>query len=102
MSPDRRRIIAGSRGRHANAVVTAGTNDGVVTRSAGPVAVCVVRLEHQGDGLLISLRLTLDIRSTSGEWRSTFGDVDEALATIRAFAVRFQSEAAAGGESDKV
>jgi len=82
--------------------VTAAINDGVVSRGAGPVAVCVVRLEHQGDGLLISLRLTLDVRSTSGEWRSTFGDVDEALAAIRAFTVRFQAAAPTGDKSNGV
>jgi hypothetical protein len=72
--------------------VTARGDDRGVRNGSEPVAVCVVRLEHRRDGLLISLRLTLDVRSTSGEWRVTVGSADEALAVISAFVDRFGEE----------
>jgi hypothetical protein len=69
--------------------VTDGIDDSGVDKGAGPVAVCVIRLEHQSDGPLIALRLTLDINSTSGERRMTFIDLEEALAAVREFIERF-------------
>jgi hypothetical protein len=60
-----------------------------VDKGAGPVAVCVIRLEHQSDGPLIALRLTLDISSSSGERRMTFVDLEDALAAVREFIERF-------------
>jgi hypothetical protein len=73
--------------------VTAGTDDQGVSSGSRPVAVCVVRLEHQGDGLLITLRMTLDVRTASGEWRATAGSIDETLAMISEFAERFHERA---------
>ena len=56
-------------------------------------AVCILRMECQGSGLLISLRLTSDIRQASGELERSFADIDQALGAVREFMEAF------GGES---
>ena len=67
-----------------------------MTKHAKPTGICIVRLDHQNHGLLISLRLNLDITAASGEWRHTFADIDEAVAAIRMFAETFAAQAADG------
>jgi len=79
--------------------VTTGGQAEVVNRCDRPTAVCVVRLDHQRNGLLISLRLNLDIAAASGEWRQTFADIDAAIAAIRMFAETFAAQTGDGEPS---
>jgi hypothetical protein len=57
-------------------------------------AVCIVRMECQGSGLLISLRMTRDIRHTSGVLERSFADIDQALRAVREFMEAFGGESA--------
>jgi len=73
--------------------------DGVaMNRCAQPTAICVVRLERNSNGLLISLRLNLDIEAESGEWRQSFVDVDQAMAAIQGFVETFRRQVPAADE----
>jgi hypothetical protein len=62
-----------------------------VSNRAHTTAICVIRLEYQNEGLLISLLLNPDIRDTSGERRQTFADINEAIAAVWLFAEAFDA-----------
>lgn len=53
-----------------------------------------MRLEEQGGGLLITLLMSLDVR-TRTETRRAYVDVDDALAQVRAFFDAFRAERSA-------
>lgn len=48
-------------------------------------AICLVRIEPQPPGVLISLILNPDIAHVSTEQEFKFGGVEQALATVRGF-----------------
>lgn len=64
-----------------------------MTNRPTATAVCILRMECQGSGLLISLRLAPDIRQTSGVLERSFANIDQALGAVREFMEAF------GGES---
>jgi hypothetical protein len=62
-------------------------------------AVCVVRAERQGTGMLITLVITPDIEEISGERSLHVSDIDAALDVVRQFLVRFAGSPDHGGSS---
>lgn len=63
--------------------------------------VCLVRIEAQMAGLLITVRHNPDISSFSAERLSSFSEVDPALAEVRRFLERFTAGGpTAGLETD--
>jgi hypothetical protein len=75
-----------------NVPVTHAADHVEMKRQPQPTAICVIRLDHRGDGLLISLRLNADIEEASGEWARHLTDIDEAIITIRQFAETFRAQ----------
>jgi hypothetical protein len=49
------------------------------------VGVCIIRLEHDGARLTVSVRLSEDVANRSGERNHRFTDVDRALEVVRDF-----------------
>jgi hypothetical protein len=49
------------------------------------VGVCIIRLEHDGARLRISVRLRADVANRSGERQHRFTDIDRALEIVRDF-----------------
>lgn len=47
--------------------------------------VCIIRLEHDGTRLRVSIRLSADVANRSGERQHRFTDVDRALEVVRDF-----------------
>jgi hypothetical protein len=87
------KLMSAGRRRAVNATVTSACHGVWMTNRPTATAVCILRMERQGSGLLISLRQTSDIRRTSGELERSFADIDQALGAIREFMETF------GGES---
>jgi hypothetical protein len=58
----------------------------------GSTAVCIVRVERQGDGLLITLLTNSNIAEASSERSTKLTGIDEALAAVREFLVGFEQE----------
>lgn len=56
-----------------------------VDRRPSRMGVCVIRVELQGAGALITLRSNIDIANVSGESSLVVADTDAALAAVRAF-----------------
>jgi len=54
-------------------------------------AVVILRMEEQGAGLLISVRLNADIGQLSSEREAKYADPEEALEAIRRFVRSFVS-----------
>jgi hypothetical protein len=52
-------------------------------------AVCVIRAERQGAGLLITLVITEDIEDSSGQRSLHVTDIGNAVRTVRHFLTRF-------------
>jgi hypothetical protein len=50
-------------------------------------AVCIVRAERQGTGLLITLLINSDIEGSTSSWSQQMTDIDAAVAAIRRFLV---------------
>ncbi|GAA2758327.1 hypothetical protein [Actinopolymorpha rutila] len=51
-------------------------------------AICIIRMEPQPVGMLISVRVNGDIREVSGERHYHFTDPDNALGAVRDFVAR--------------
>jgi hypothetical protein len=51
--------------------------------------VCIIRLEHDGARVLVSLQLNADIRERSGDRQHRCADIDEALQVVRDFVTSF-------------
>jgi len=47
--------------------------------------VCIIRLEHDGTRLRVSIRLRADVANRSGERQHRFTDIDRALEVVRDF-----------------
>jgi hypothetical protein len=56
--------------------------------------VCIIRLEHDGARLRISLRLSADVANRSAERQHRFTDVDRALEAVRDFMRSFAQDRA--------
>jgi hypothetical protein len=84
--------IAGSPVR-ADGVVTVTDHDEGMVRSPRRTAVCVVRVERQLAGLLITLTLNPDIEEMSSQRSQRTNEIDTAMATIRQFLVDFSGQA---------
>ena len=56
------------------------------------VAVCVIRAERQGAGMLVTLVITADIEEASNQ-RLHVTDIDTALETVRRFLLQFSGSA---------
>jgi len=69
--------------------VTALHHAGVMTDIHPQAAVCVVRVERQDAGLLITLVINADIDQVSKQQLAYFADIDAALDAIRHFLVQF-------------
>lgn len=54
--------------------------------------VCIIRLEHDGTRLRVSLRLSADVANRSGERQLRFTDIDQALEVVRDFMTSFAQE----------
>ena len=68
--------------------------DGRRMRQPTRTGVCVLRLEHQQSGVLVSLRLNPDISQWSLERERQFSDTDAALQAVRDFVQAFLRETA--------
>jgi hypothetical protein len=64
-----------------------------------PAAVCVVRAERQGAGLLITLIINADIDQVSRQRLEHFADIDAALEAVRHFLVQFADSSPRSGPS---
>lgn len=73
--------------------MTVTAHDEDMFHSSGRTAVCVVRVERQRNGLLITLVLNPDIDERSAQWSQRTSDIDKAMATVRQFFVAFAQEA---------
>jgi hypothetical protein len=69
-------------------VTVAGHND-AVRQDASRAGVCVVRIETQGSGVLITLRTNHDIEQVSTERVCTVADVGAAVQVVRKFLTTF-------------
>ncbi|MGW5365706.1 hypothetical protein [Actinopolymorpha pittospori] len=56
-----------------------------MTRQERGTAICIIRMEPQADGMLISVRVNPDIQEISGERRYHFADVEQAVCAVRDF-----------------
>ena len=65
---------------------------GGMSTSTPRTAVCVVRAEQQGDGLLITLVLAPDIERISWKRQIRMGDIEAAMEVVRRFLVEFCRE----------
>jgi hypothetical protein len=63
-------------------------------------AICIIRLEPQPAGTLVSVRVNADIRETEGERQYHFADPDDALAAVRDFVQRIVAGSIAGGRAE--
>lgn len=63
-------------------------------KQPGATAICIMRLERRGAGLLITVRMNADIRQLSGEWERSYADVDQALDQVRDFIQGYQIQSA--------
>lgn len=63
-------------------------------------AICIIRMEPQPAGTLISIRVNADIRETSGERQYHFADADDALAAVRDFVQRIVGGQAARAQGE--
>lgn len=59
-----------------------------MTGTSARTGVCLLRLEEQGDRVLITVLVTSDVRA-GGEAHRAFVDVEEALAHVRGFVEAF-------------
>ena len=58
--------------------------------------VCVIRLERQRSGILVSVLLSKDVSQRSTERELRFDDADEALQAVRDFVQAFLRETSRG------
>lgn len=56
--------------------------------------VCIIRLERQRSGILVSIRLSPDVSQRSAERELRFADADKALQAVRDFVQAFLRETA--------
>ena len=63
-------------------------------RQVTRAGVCVIRLERQRSGILVSIRLSPDISRRSAERELRFDDADKALQAVRDFVQAFLRETA--------
>jgi len=54
--------------------------------------VCIIRLEHDGARLRVSLRLSADVANRSDERKYRFTDIDRALEVVRDFMRSFAQD----------
>jgi hypothetical protein len=66
-----------------------------VDRPLPRTGICIVRLERQADGILISLLMSVDGDSAPGQRRRSFVGVDEAIRHVREFVEAFRTEGSA-------
>ena len=72
-----------------NASVTAHGEHAAVNTPPPRTGLCIVRLEEQAGGLLITVLNTLDTHAASGQTRRAFVDVDDAVGHVREFIQAF-------------
>jgi hypothetical protein len=69
--------------------VTAGQQNGTVPHEPARTGICLVRIEAQDRGLLITLRMNSDVLQVSSEQILIVTDVQAAVQAVRGFLTTF-------------